>query len=187
MAGGNGGTNGRRKLGRQLFAGASRRIPPMPPSSPSQRRDDDFPTSGPPEIHPIKPGMDWRPPAGMAELHITPEEQGQSQAARNIRGQPYSVLAACCCTPVRKLDVYGNPDLDLGRLAREKGAPPYEILERMKSWSRAKVKLSRWLDDRRAAPRPVHSRWSTSHVTASSATTRRGRRSTGSLRNSRPI
>jgi hypothetical protein len=137
-----------RKLSRHIFFGASRRLEsksaapaPASPAADIPRGDPQDPGG----FDPVEPGLDWQPPEGMAQLYVMREAIG---------GDQYCLLATSWRTPVKKLDVFGGPDLDLAKLLGEKGRAgkrsPRETLEVMKEWSRAKVKLTRWLDDLRA-------------------------------------
>lgn len=94
-------------------------------------------------FEPIEDGKRLRLPPGTAVLTVF-------QKLPNDRGPRFGLRGVCCCEPARELGVYGQPDLDIGKLVSPHGELPVDVVRIMHTWSRTKAALTLWLDDRRA-------------------------------------
>ncbi|MBC6461076.1 CHAT domain-containing protein [Actinomadura sp. HBU206391] len=121
---------------------STRRISPTPPSPPEAEAG--LETGEPAVFDAFTADLGVGLPTGTALLVVIPVEQGGAEGFR--------LRAVCCCGPlVEFADVYGRPDLALGSLVAADGLLPADVLSSMRTWSRTKKRLVRWLDARRAA------------------------------------
>ncbi|GAA2107275.1 CHAT domain-containing protein [Actinomadura alba] len=121
------------------------RRPPAPPAAPSAPEPETGLETGEPVVFDaFTADLGAGLPTGMALLVVIPVEQGGTPGFR--------LRAVCCCASLVEFgDVYGRPDLALGSLVAADGLLPVDVLSSMRTWSRTKKGLIRWLDARRAA------------------------------------
>jgi hypothetical protein len=87
--------------------------------------------------------MSQKPPPGMAELVVSPQEPTDQGLPR------FAVQGTCHCSPVVDLGVYEKPDLELGTSLALHGPTPASFLDEMDTWSFTVDVLRKWLNQHR--------------------------------------
>lgn len=107
------------------------------------------PSPGPPTaaetrtFGPLGADLDRRLPAGMALLMVLP--------VRRSHGPGFRMRAICCCGAAEEFPEYSRPDIALADLVTQGGSLPAKVVATMRTWSRGKPELVRWLHARRCA------------------------------------